>query len=100
MPLLQAVATAFPHAPVELWATDAQRIGWQPLLRCIWAPIGQRPVATVPHHFAWCSRVGFVHLASGRTGFPLATTLSIPVGKVELAEFAYQAGASLTKQIV
>lgn len=44
--------------------------------------------------------VGFVHPASGRTVFHLATTLSIPVFEVELAEFARQAGASPTKQIV
>ncbi len=52
------------------------------------------------HRFAWRSLVGFVHPASGRTFFHLATTLSIPVFEVELAEFARQAGASPTKQIV
>ena len=51
--LLQAVATAFLHAQVELWATDEHRIGLKPLLRRIWAPIGQRPIATVQHRFAW-----------------------------------------------
>src|SRR5260370_503515 len=99
-PLLQAVATAFPHAQVELWATDEHRIGLKPLLRRVWAPIGQRPVAVVQHRFAWRYLVGFVHPASGRTFFPLATTVSIPVFEVELAEFARQAGASPTKQIV
>ena len=94
------MATAFPHAQVELWATDEHRIGLKPLLRRVWAPIGQRPVATVQHRFAWRYLVGFVHPASGRTLFHLATTVSIPVFEVELAEFARQAGASPTKQIV
>jgi len=98
--LLQAVASAFPQAQVELWATDEHRIGLKPLLRRVWAPIGQRPVATVQHRFAWRYLVGFVHPASGRTFFHLATTVSIPVFEVELAEFARQAGASPTKQIV
>jgi hypothetical protein len=44
--------------------------------------------------------VGFVHPASGRTIFHLATTVSIPVFEVELAEFARQVGASPRKQIV
>jgi transposase len=55
----------------------------------------------------WCNTaspgapvVGFVHPASGRPFFHLATTLSIPVFEVALAEFARQAGASPTKQIV
>ena len=97
------MATACPHAQVELWgtwATDEQRSGLKPLLRRIWAPIGQRPIATVQHRFAWRSRVGFVPPASGRTFFHLATTVSIPIFEVELAEFARQAGASPTKQLV
>jgi len=94
------VATAFPHAQVELWATDEHRIGLKPLLRRVWAPIGQRPVAVVQHRFAWRYLVGFVHPASGRTFFHLATTVSIPVFAVELAEFARQAGAGPDKQIV
>ena len=99
-PLLQAVATAFPQAQVELWATDEHRIGLKPLLRRVWAPIGQRPVAPVQHRFAWRYLVGFVHPASGRTVFHLATTVSIALFEVELAAFARQVGASPTKQIV
>jgi transposase len=94
------VATAFPHAQVELWATDEHRIGLKPLLRRLWAPIGQRPIATVQHRFAWRYLVGFVHPASGRTVFHLATTVSIHLFEVELAAFARQAGAGPTKQIV
>jgi len=44
--------------------------------------------------------VGFVHPASGRTVFHLATTVSIPLFEVELAAFARAVGASPTKQIV
>lgn len=94
------MATAFPHATVELWATDEHRIGLKPLLRRIWAPIGQRPVVTVQHRFAWRYLVGFVHPASGRTLFHLATSVSIPLFEVELAEFARQVGAGPSKQIV
>ena len=94
------MATAFPQAQVELWATDEHRIGLKPLLRRIWAPIGQRPLATVQHRFAWRYLVGFVHPASGRTFFHLATTVSIPVFEVELAAFARQVGAGPDKQIV
>lgn len=94
------MATAFPHARVELWATDEHRIGLKPLLRRVWAPIGRRPVARVRQRFAWRYLVGFVHPASGRTIFHLATSVSIPLFEVELAAFARAAGASPTKQIV
>ncbi len=99
-PLLQAVATAFPYAQVEVWATDEHRIGLKPLLRRVWAPIGQRPRAPVRHRFEWRYLVGFVHPASGRTLFHLATSVSIPLFEVELAEFARQAGAGPDKHIV
>ena len=73
---------------------DEHRIGFKPLLRRVWAPIGQRPIAVVRHRFAWRYMVGFVHPASGRTIFHLATSVSIPLFEAELAAFARAAGAS------
>ena len=49
------------------------------------------------HRFAWRYLVGFVHPASGRTLFHLATSVSIALFEVELAAFAEQVGASPTK---
>ena len=94
------MATAFPHATVELWAMDEHRIGLKPVQRRVWAPVGQRPVAMVQHRFAWRYVVGFVHPASGRTVFHLATSVNIPLFEAELAAFARAAGASPEKQIV
>ncbi len=94
------MADAFPQAAVELWATDEHRIGLKPILRRVWAPRGQRPVAPVQHRYAWRYLVGFVHPASGRTVFHLATTVSIALFEVELAEFARQVGAGPRKEIV
>jgi hypothetical protein len=94
------VASAFPQATVELWATDEHRIGLKPLLRRVWAPISQRPSAAVQHRFAWRYLVGFVHPASGRTLFHLATGVSIALFEVELEAFARQVGAGPTRQIV
>lgn len=94
------MATAFPGARVELWTTDEHRIGLKPLLRRVWAPIGQRPIAFVRHRFAWRYVVGFVHPASGRTVFHLATAVNIPLFEAELAAFARTVGAGPKKQIV
>ena len=52
------------------------------------------------HRYEWRYLVGFVHPASGRTWWHLATSVSIPLFEVELAAFARAAGASPTKQIV
>jgi transposase len=94
------VVTAFPDAHVELWAVDEHRIGLKPILRRVWAPKGQRPIAPVQHRYDWRYLVGFVHPASGRTLFHLATSVSIPLFEAELAAFARQVGAGPTKKIV
>jgi transposase len=79
---------------------DEHRIGLKPILRRVWAPKGQRPIAPVQHRYEWRYLVGFVHPASGRTLFHLATSVSIPLFETELAAFARQAGASPKKKIV
>jgi hypothetical protein len=103
-PLLRAVATAFPHAQVELWVVDEHRSGLKPILHrvwTVWTLPGQRPVAPVEHRYEWRYLVGFVHPASGtRTVWHLASTVSIEQFSVELEAFAQQVGASPTKQIM
>jgi ABC-type Na+ transport system ATPase subunit NatA len=94
------VATAFPQASVELWAVDEHRIGLKPILKRVWTLAGQRPVAPVEHRYAWRYLVGFVHPASGRTVWHLATTVNIELFSVELEAFAQQVGAGPSKQIV
>jgi transposase len=98
-PLLREVATAFPHATVELWAVDEHRIGLKPILKRVWTLPGQRPVAPVEHRYDWRFLVGFVHPASGRTVWHLATTVNIELFSVELDAFAHAVGAGPTKQI-
>jgi transposase len=99
-PLLREVATAFPHSTVELWAVDEHRIGLKPLLHTAWCVGGQHPLTPVQHRFEWRYLVGFVHPASGRTIFHLATSVSIALFEAELAAFATAVGASPRKQIV
>jgi DDE superfamily endonuclease len=94
------VATAFPAARVELWSVDEHRIGLKPILRKVWCFDGQRPLAPVQHRYEWRYLVGFVHPASGRTVFHLASSVSIALFEAELAAFAQQVDAGPHKQIV
>lgn len=71
-----------------MWAVDEHPIGLKPILHKVWCFDGQRPLAPVQHRFEWRYLVGFVHPASGRTVFHLASTASIPLFEVELAAFA------------
>ena len=72
----------------------------KPILHKVWCFDGVRPTAPVQHRYDWRYLVGFVHPASGRTVFHLATSVSIPLFEVELAAFARHVGASPQKQIV
>ncbi len=99
-PLLREVATALPQATIELWAVDEHRIGLKPILKRVWTLPGQRPIAPVEHRYDWRYVVGFVHPASGRTVWHLATTVSSELFSVELDAFAHAVGAGPTKQIV
>ncbi len=99
-PLLRAVAMAFPQASVELWAVDEHRVGLKSILHKVWTLAGQRPIAPVEHRYAWRYLVGFVHPASGRTVWHLATTVNSELFSVELDAFAQAVGAGPTKQIV
>ncbi len=102
-PQLRQVAMAFPQATVEMWAVDEHRIGLKPILRAVWSLPGQRPIAPiapVEHRYAWRYLVGFVHPASRRTVWHLATTVNIELFSMELEAFAQQVGAGPGKQIV
>jgi transposase len=99
-PLLREVATAFPHSVVELWAVDEHRVGLKPILHKVWTLDKERPLAPVQHRYEWRYLVGFVHPASGRTVFHLATSVSVPLFEAELAAFATEVGASPSRQIV
>jgi len=94
------VATALPQARVELWATDEHRLGLKPVLKRVWTLPGQRPLAPVEPRYEWRYLVAFVHPASGRTVWHLATGVSSELFSVELAAFADAAGAGPTKQVV
>src|SRR4051812_18225418 len=61
--LQQAVAEARaqpPDTPVEVWATDEHRIGLKPILRRVWAPKGQRPIALGHHRYKWLYVTAFI----------------------------------------
>src|SRR3954471_10323955 len=66
--LEQAVAEAraqHPDKPIEVWATDEHRIGLKPIIRRVWAPKGQRPIALGHHRYKWLYVTAFVQPTSG-----------------------------------
>jgi transposase len=89
-----------PDTPVEVWATDEHRIGLKPILRRVWAPKGQRPIALGHHRYKWLSVTAFVQPISGEVFWYVSNGISKPFFAALLALFAREAGAGRERIIV
>jgi len=65
--VVEQVQKEHPDANVEVWAMDEQRLGLKPVLRDVWVPEGEQPIANVHWRFQWLWLYGFVHPESGET---------------------------------
>ena len=79
---------------------DEHRIGLKPIVRGVWAPVGERPIALGHHRFEWLYVTGFVEPASGRTVWNIANAVCKEMFELVLADFAKSVGAGSTKRIV
>jgi transposase len=101
--LEQAVAedtAKHPATPVEVWATDEHRIGLKPIIRRVWAPKGQRPIALGHHRYKWLYVTAFVQPISGEVFWSVSNGVSKPFFAALLARFAREAGAARERIIV
>ena len=85
---------------IETFATDEHRIGLKPILRRIWAPRGQRPVAVGHHRFEWLYVTAFVSPKTGESFWYLSTGVSKRDFEDVLALFAREAGAGRDRIIL
>ena len=85
---------------IETFATDEHRIGLKPILRRIWAPCGERPVAVGHHRFEWLYVTAFVSPATGESFWYLSTGVSKQDFEDILALFAREAGAGVDRIIL
>lgn len=97
---IESIEQQYPNAAVEVWAFDEHRLGLKPIVRTVWAPIGERPIAQVNHRYEWLYVYGFVHPTTGRTEWLLLPRVNINWFNAALAEFARCVGASATHRIV
>ena len=78
---------------IEVFATDEHRIGLKPILRRVWAPRGERPIAPGHHRFQWLYVTAFVSPATGESFWYLSTRVSKALFEETLALFAREVGA-------
>ena len=79
---------------------DEHRIGLKPILRGIWAPKGERPIALGHHRYEWLYVWGFVEPATGATVWNVSNAVCKEMFEAILVEFAKSAGAGKDKRIV
>ncbi len=72
----------------------------KPVLRRVWAPVGERPTAWGHHRFEWLYVTVFVAPATGETFWYLSNGVSKPFFEALLALFAREAGAGRERTIV
>jgi len=85
---------------VETFATDDYRIGLKPILRRVWAPHGERPVAVGHHRFEWLYVTAFVSPKTGESFWYLSTGVSKRDFEDVLALFAREAGAGRDRILI
>lgn len=79
---------------------DEHRIGLKPIVRGVWAPVGERPIALGHHRFEWLYVTGFVEPATGQTVWNVANAVCKEMFELILADFAKSIGAGANKRIV
>jgi transposase len=97
---LEKLEEAHPEAKVELWAEDEARLGLKPLMRRVWAPVGQRPIARFNRGYKWTYLYGFVCPQSGEVYWLILPTVNTKLFSMSLREFAKEIGAGEHKQIL
>jgi hypothetical protein len=85
---------------VQTWAQDEARLGLQPVLRRIWAPRGERPMAWVNPRHEWLRVYGFVHPPTGATYWLTMPRVNIAAMEAALAAFAHDVGIDAAHRVV
>lgn len=73
---------------MQVWAEDEHRLGLLPVLRRVWAPRGQRPLADVQRRDEWLYVYAFVRPRTGQSWGCLLPTVTAEAMSLALAAFA------------
>lgn len=86
------IQAQYPAHAVALWTEDEHRLGLLPVVRRVWAPQGQRPVASVARRYQWTYVYGFVRPDTGHSWWGLLPTVSLATMRLALQIFARDEG--------
>jgi hypothetical protein len=84
----QALRKAHPADQVEVWSQDEARFGLKPVLRRVWAPVGERPVGEVDERYEWLWLYAATHPRTGRVFWLVLPRLDAECVQAFLSAFA------------
>ncbi len=87
-----------PNAEIQVWAFDEHRLGLKPMIRRIWSPIGQKPIAVIEHRYQWLYLYGFVHPKTGETEWFIIPRVNVDWFNEVLKAIALATGAGKEKR--
>jgi transposase len=85
---------------VETWAQDEARLGLQPVMRRVWAPRGERPMAWINPRYEWLWVYGFVHPPTGATYWLTMPQVNLAAMEAALAAYAHEVGIDAAHRVV
>lgn len=96
---VESLKAEHPAEQVESWCEDEARFGLKPILRRIWSPKGERPIAEVDARYEWLWLYAAAHPQTGRTFWLVLPRLDAACVELFLSEFAREY-ATAGKRIV
>ena len=90
----------YPQAEIQLWCEDEHRLGLKPVLRRIYVPEGENPIASVNWRFKWLWLYAFVHPKSGETYWWILPYVNTEIFSRVLADFAREFKLGTQKHII
>jgi transposase len=76
------------------------RLGLKPVIRRVWAPKGQRPVARVRRRYEWLYLYAFGRPSTGEVRWLILPTVNVEVFSLALSQFAKEVGASKERRLL
>lgn len=83
-----------------MWCEDEHRLGLKPILRRVYVPAGETPIADVNWRFKWLWLYAFLHPKTGETYWWILPYVNTKLFNQVLADFAQEFGLGANKRIL
>ena len=97
---VEELKKTYPEAEIQLWCEDEHRLGLKPVIRRIYVPEGEVPVANINLKFKWLWLYAFVHPKSGETYWWILPYVNTEIFNQVLEDFAHKFGLGPNKLLI